>query len=318
MRLSYLFLIASLSLGAIVTGCAWFDEKSEDEEAEVIYNTARKSLMKGSYAAALEKYQKLEKDYPFSPFANAALLETAYASYKSDDAETAATMADKFIKNNPNHPYLDYAYYLKGTAEFNYGKHFLDFLIPRDRTARDPRPLEDSFETFKALYQRFPDSEYREEARRRLVVLRNMLAVYEIRVGLFYYRQGSYVATVNRMKYMLERYDGAQHTPDGLLLMAQAYKRIGSGDLAADTLRVLEYNYPDYAAANVKNLGRVSDREQRSWMSGFSDLTDVILEKLRIKKRYELSSRHSFGCLFSMFRYACLAFSTKRFSGTGR
>lgn len=286
MRLSYLFLTILLVLSLIVSGCSWFDEKSEDEEAEAIYLAARQSLESGSYAAALEKYEKLEKDYPFSPFANAVLLETAYASYKSDDAETAATMADRFIKNNPNHPNLDYAYYLKGLAQFNYGKYFLDFIIPRDRTARDPKPLKDSFESFKTLYQRFPNSEYRQEARRRLVVLRNMLAVYEIRVGLFYYRQGSYVATINRMKYMLERYDGAQHIPDGLLLMAQAYKRIGSDDLATDTIRVLEYNYPNYAASNIKGLGQVSDRERRGWMAGLSDLSDVILEKLRIKKRY--------------------------------
>ena len=279
MRLSYLLFIVSLNLVLLLTGCAWFDDKSEDEEAEVIYTSARASLEKGNYPAALEKYEKLEKDYPFSPFANSALLETAYASYKSDDAETAAVMAEQFIKINPNHPYLDYAYYLKGLAHFNYGKHFLDFIIPRDRTARDPKPLEESFETFKTLYQRFPDSEYREEARRRLVVLRNMLAVHEIRVALFYYRQNSYVATINRMKYMLERYDGAQHTPDGLLLMAQAYKQIGSNDLANDTLRVLEYNYPNYAASNLRGLAQVDAQEQRNWMSGFGDLTDVILEK---------------------------------------
>ena len=286
MRLSYLLFIVSLNLALIVSGCAWFDDEDEDEEAEIIYTSARASLEKGNYPAALEKYQKLEKDYPFSPFANAALLETAYASYKSDDAETAAVTADQFIKNNPNHSYLDYAYYLKGLAYFNYGKHFLDSFIPRDRTARDSQPLEESFETFKTLYQRFPDSEYREEARRHLVVLRNMLAVHEIRVALFYYRQGGYLATVNRMKYMLERYDGAQHTPDGLLLMAQAYKQIGSNDLASDTLRVLEYNYPGYATSNLRGLAQVSEQEQRNWMSGFGDLTDVILEKLRIKKRY--------------------------------
>ena len=141
MRLSYLLFIASLNLALIVSGCAWFDDQSEDEEAEVIYTSARASLEKGNYPAALEKYAKLEKDYPFSPFANSALLETAYASYKSDDAETAAVMAEQFIKINPNNPYLDYAYYLKGLAYFNYGKHFLDSFIPRDRTARDSQPL---------------------------------------------------------------------------------------------------------------------------------------------------------------------------------
>ncbi|MBC6414586.1 MAG: outer membrane protein assembly factor BamD [Chromatiales bacterium] len=286
MRLSYIFLTVLVSLSTIVTGCAWFDDKSEEEEAETIYRTARSSLEKGNYAAALEKYEQLEKNYPFSPFANAALLETAYANYKSDQTEAAATMAAQFIKNNPNHRHLDYAYYLEGLSYFNYGKHFLDFIIPRDRTARDSKPLEDSFFAFKTLYQRFPNSEYREEARRRLVVLRNMLAVHEIRIGLFYYRQGSYVATINRMKYMLERYDGAQHTPDGLLLMARAYSSIGYNDLAEDTLRVLEYNYPAYAASNIKGLAQLAADERRGWMSGLTDLSDRILEQLRIKKRY--------------------------------
>ena len=286
MRLPYLFLLALILFSLIISGCSWFDDKSETEAAEIIYQTARNSLEKGNYSAALEKYQQLEKDYPFSPFANAALLDTAYASYQTDDAETAATMATQFIKDNPNHPNLDYAYYLEGLAHFNYGRHFLDFIIPSDRTARDPKPLEDSFASFKTLYERFPASKYREDARKRLVVLRNMLAVYEIRIGLFYYRQRSYVATINRMKYMLERYDGAQHTPDGLLLMAQAYKKLGSTDLADDTLRVLEYNYPGHTASNIKGLGRVDTDEARGWMSALNDLSDLILEKLRIKKRY--------------------------------
>ena len=287
MRLSYLLFIVSLNLALILGGCSFVDDKSEVNEAEVIYSTARASLEEGKYPAALEKYEKLENDYPFSPFANAALLETAYANYKSGDSETAVEMVDQFIKNNPNNPYLDYAYYLKGLAHFNYGQYFLDFIIPRDRTTRDPKPLEESFAAFKTLYERFPNSEYREEARRRLVILRNMLAVHEIRVALFYYRQGSYIATINRMKYMLERYDGAQHTPDGLLLMAQAYRQIDSNDLASDTIRVLEYNYPNYVTtSDLRELARVSKQEQRNWMSGSDDLSDGILEKLRIPKRY--------------------------------
>ena len=262
-----------------VPGCAMFgdDQEKETREADYLYTTAKASLQNGYYATAIENYQKLETSYPFSRYAQAALLEAAYAHYKIDDNETATVMVERFINNNPNHSHLDYAYYLQGLAYFHYGKNLLNKLIPRDRTAKDPRPLAKSFVAFNHLYDNFPASRYRESAREHLVVLRNLLAVYEMRVADFYLRQGSYVAAVNRIRYMLENYDGAQDTPDALYLMAEAYRRLGADDLAQDTLRVLAHNYPDYLDDDLKRIG-ARDARKRSWLENLSDLADNLLD----------------------------------------
>lgn len=285
MRFTHLLLISLVSF--TISSCAMFNDNDDEvEEARAIYQSAKGSLLNKSYAAALEKYERLERNYPFSPFAQAALIETAYANYKSDDTETAAVLADQFIRNNPNHKHLDYAYYLKGLSYFNYGKTFLEALIPRDRTSKDVEPLTHSFDAFNYLYKNFPNSPYRDDVRRRLVVLRNMLAVHEIRVALFYFKKQSYVATVNRVNYMLERYDGAQHTPDGLSLLARAYEKLGSEDLADDTFRVLKLNYPEYVDRSLKRIAEIDQKQHRGWFAGLNDLADAILEKLRLKARY--------------------------------
>ena len=262
------------------------DEDKETRQADYFYSVAKSSLQNGYYSTAIENYQKLETSYPFSRYAQIALLEASYAHYKVDDNETATIMVERFIKNNPNHPVLDYAHYLKGLAYFHYGKSFLNKLIPRDRTTKDPRPLALSFAAFQHLHENFPDSRYRASAREHLVVLRNLLAMYEMRVAGFYLRQGSYVAAVNRIRYMLEKYDGAQNTPDALYLMAEAYQRLGAADLARDTRRVLAHNYPDYLDDDGKRAGVADERERRGWLTKLGDLADNILDKLRLKPRY--------------------------------
>ncbi len=273
-------LAAALLAGA--SGCATFgdDQDKEARQADYLYTTAKTSLQNGYYATAIENYQKLESSYPFSRYAQAALLESAYAHYKIDDNESATIMVERFIKNNPNHSHLDYAYYLKGLAYFHYGKSLLNKVVPRDRTTKDPRPLAKSFTAFQHLHGNFPGSRYRESAREHLVVLRNLLAVYEIRVADFYLRQGSYIAAVNRIRYMLEKYDGAQNTPDALYLMAEAYRRLGADDLARDTLRVLKHNYPDYLDDDLKKAG-APHLAKRGWLTRLGDLADNLLDKLR-------------------------------------
>ena len=270
-----------------IGGCATFgdDPEKETRQADYLYTTAKASLQNGYYSTAIENYQKLENSYPFSRYAQAALLEAAYANYKIDDNETATVMVERFIKNNPNHPNLDYAYYLKGLAYFHYGKSLLNKLIPRDRTTKDPRPLAKSFIAFEHVHDNFPGSRYRESAREHLVALRNLLAMHEMRVADFYLRQGSYVAAVNRIRHVLEKYDGAQNTPDALYLMAEAYRRLGADDLARDTLRVLAHNYPDYLDDDFKKVG-APGLEKRGWLAKLGDLADNLLDKLRLKPRY--------------------------------
>lgn len=274
-----LAIVATVAVGGCSVG-EWFEQTEASESAAKIYNTAYAHLQEGNYISAIEKYEELEQKHPFSKYARRAIPESAYANYKNEESEKTIALTDRFIKNYPGDPNLDYAYYLKGLTYFNRGKTLLHYIFPRDMSTKSTESLLMAFNTFSELHDKFPDSVYRRDSKIRLLILRNMLAIHEIRVAAFYFKQGSYIATVNRIKYMLEKYEGAQHTADGLYLMAMAYKRIGSHELARDTLRVLKLNYPDILDKNMNYIPQISDEDQNLWFKDIRDMSAVILEKI--------------------------------------
>ena len=280
-------LIPVLLFAVCTAGCtAWFaDDKDEIQQAKALYLRAKSALQNRHYTDALEKYQQLEKTFPFSPYVQNAAVEQAYAHYKTHEYEEVITILDQFIRLNPNHFRIDYVYYLKGLSHYNYAQGPINRILKRDRTNKDPTPMVEAFNSFKYLHEHYPDSPYRNDAWLRLVALRNMLAVHEIRIADYYMRRGAYLAVINRCKYVLENYPGAQHTPEALVLLAEAYRRIGSPTLAKDTRDVLELNDPAFLS-KTNSLGRVSEEQRKHWLEGLQDLSDKILEFLRIKPRY--------------------------------
>ncbi len=279
-------LTAAMLLAAQLTGCAGLTgENDQEQRADDLYFRAKNALRQRNYVDALEKYKQLEASFPFSPHAQNAAVERAFAHYKSHQYEETIALLDQFIKLNPTHPVIDYVYYLKGLAYYNYARGPLNWILKRDRTNKDPTPMIESFTAFKQLRQNYPDSRYGDDAWLRIVALRNMLAVHDIRIADYYMRRRAYLAVINRCKYVLENYPGAQHTPEALTLLAEAYRRTASPDLAQDTLAVLELNYPGFVP-KAGGFGRVSGKDRKNWRSNLKDLADTLLERLRLKPRY--------------------------------
>ena len=276
-------IIALLSMS--VTNCAWFNKQEEDQQAKNLYFRAKNALQQRSYSDALEKYKQLEISFPFSPYAQNAMIEKSYAHYKNHQYEEAIATLNRFIKLNPNHPNIDYVYYLKGLSHYNYAQGPINWILKRDRTNKDPTTMIDAFSAFKRLHKNYPNSHYNNDAWLRIVVLKNMLAVHEIRIADYYMRRRAYLAVINRCKYVLEHYQGAQHTPEALILLAEAYQHIGSPDLARDTLEVIELNYPGFTQ-RTRRFGKVSAADKKNWFSNLQDLTGTLFERLRIKPRY--------------------------------
>lgn len=274
-------------LAACTTGCAaWSDDdRTEEQRAEDLYFRAQSALRQSNFTDALEKYKQLETSFPFSRYAKRAAIESAYAHYKNYQYEEAIVILDQFIKLNPGHPNLDYVYYLKGLSYYNYGQNPINRILKRDPTSKDPTPLREAFDTFKRLRQNYPDGIYSEDAWLRIVALRNILAVHEIRVADYYMRRQAYLAVINRCKYVLEYYPDARHTPEALALLAEAYLRVGSADLARDTLEVLKMNYPG-SARTTGGFARVSKKDRKTWFSKMEDMTDTLLNRLRPQSRY--------------------------------
>jgi outer membrane protein assembly factor BamD len=243
-------LITTTLLLLYLGGCGLLpDEVDEtaDWTAAQLYAEAKDNLLEKDYEQAIKLYETLQARYPFGRYAQQAQIEIAYAYYRYDEPEQAIAAADRFIKLHPKHPNVDYVYYLKGLANFNRGIGVLERWVPSKSYERDPGATSRSFYDFEDLVRTFPESKYAEDARQRMVYLRNNLAAYELAVARYYVRRGAHVAALNRAKYVVEHYQRTPAVPDALEVVVDTYRVLGMEDLAADAERVLVANYPDLA-----------------------------------------------------------------------
>lgn len=236
---------------AFFSGCSWLPEPKDETEgwsASRIYSAGKNALNEGDYETAVRYFEILESRYPFGRYAQQAQLEVAYAYYKYDEPESAIAAADRFIKLHPRHPHVDYAYYLKGLANFNRNSGLVERLFPQDPSTRDPASARQAFFDFRELVQKYPQSRYAQDAAKRMHYLRNNLAQHEVNVAKYYLRRGANVAAANRAEYVVEHYDGSAMVPEALTVMSEAYRNMDMEQLAADAERVLNANYPNYTA----------------------------------------------------------------------
>jgi outer membrane protein assembly factor BamD len=253
MKKYYLLLILALTS---LSGCSTFNtdpipDPEDGWAVERLYSEAKKALDDEEYPIAIKYYNLLEARFPFGEYAQQSLIDTAYAHYKADDPENALATIDRFIRVYPLNPNLDYAIYLRGLINFTRDIGLVEKYIPRDETQRDPGAAQFALQDFTNLINRYPNSQYSEDASQRIVYLRNRLAQHEVNVAHFYLRRGAYIAALNRGKYVIENYQRTPAMPEALFIMAKAYKILELDDLSEDTIRVLEINYPDYPDINA-------------------------------------------------------------------
>ena len=249
-RILVLFLVIQLS------GCAfgWLrtdkrGENTTDWSVEQFYSEAQSDLENGDYKSAVRFFIALEARYPYGRYAQQAQLEVGYAHYKEGDEAKAVIAANRFIRLHPNHPNVDYAHYIKGLATFNDEKGLAGYVMKRwlnqKMSERDPIASRASFESFKELVTRYPDSKYRPDALKRMNYLVNAVAMGEIYVARYYLKRGAYVAAVNRAQHALEEYPQTAATKYALAIMVYAYDELGMTDLRDDAERVLKKNFPE-------------------------------------------------------------------------
>lgn len=263
----------SLALIAVLwlSGCAIFGKPTELDETkgwqvQRIYAAAEEKMNSRDYQAAVKYFQILESRYPHGRYATQSQLEVAYAYYKVGDPTACIAAADRFIKLHPNHPNIDYAYYLKGLANFN-ERGVVEKLTEQQISDRDPKSLRESFLAFKELVTRYPESRYTKDATLRMTYLVNMLADHELHVARYYMKRQAYVAALNRAKYVLEFYPETPSVEEALVIMISAYDLLGITDLKNDTFRVLQTNYPDSPM-----LGKGVPDDKRVWWKFWESL----------------------------------------------
>ena len=238
-----LLLIASLPLALFA--CAGSDERvSEVQNITEAYQNAKTSIERGNYRRGIQVFEAIQARYPFSDLSRQIQLELMYAYYRSGRKEQAVEAAETFMRENPIHPRVDYALYIKGLAYYEETPGILERWFKKDVSKRPPKDVDLAYSSLRQLVERFPASQYAPDAEERLIAIKNRLADYENHVADYYLRRGAYVAALNRARAALEQFNGAAGNARSLRIMAAAYEELGMADLAADTRRVLEANFP--------------------------------------------------------------------------
>ena len=235
-----------------ISGCARLKGAFKDKDANegvpvtTLYDKGHQEMVDGSWSDAITVYKRLVAQYPYGPYTEQALIETAYAQFKSGQNEEAISSIDRFIRTYPTHRNIAYLYYLRGLVNSNRDTIFLQRVWTLDASRRDLSTPLQAYNDFKIVAERYPNSRYAADAREHMVGLRNMFARHELDVALYYLRRGAWVAAANRATYMIETYPQAAQQDDAVAILAEAYTRLGNTTLAADARRVLEKNNPQH------------------------------------------------------------------------
>jgi outer membrane protein assembly factor BamD len=253
--------------GAVLAACSSTGEEKFDEtrnwSAERLYREGKSELTGGGYKKAIDYYQKLQARYPYGKYAQQAQLELTYALYKDQEPVLALAEADRFVKLYPDNSNVDYAYYLKGLINFNEDLGIFGGISNQDMSERDPKAAVESFEAFRDLVTRFPDSRYTPDAYARMKYLVNALAFNEVHVADYYLRRKAYIAAVNRAQFVVNNYPKTPAVEASLAIMVRAYDAMGLTDLRDDTHRLLTLNFPN--SKLTASTASLAGRQERKW-----------------------------------------------------
>lgn len=254
----------SLLLAALlaVSGCSSppKEDPNSVQAVEKLYAEAKDEMASGAYDRAAKLFERVEGRAAGTLLAQQAALDLAYSQYRSGERAQALATIDRFVRLNPSSPALDYAYYLRGVINFNDNLGIMAAISRQDLSERDPQASREAFQSFRQVVDQFPQSRYAADARLRMDYIVNALADYELHVARYYFRRGAYVAAVNRAQTVIQEYPRTPATEEALYVMVTCYEQLGLDTLRADTLRVLEKNFP-----NSRHLREGLRQRERAW-----------------------------------------------------
>ncbi|MEM5516649.1 outer membrane protein assembly factor BamD [Henriciella sp. AS95] len=237
LKSSSLLVIATATLA--VSACS-SSRKARDlayveRPVEALYNAGAEELDKRDYISAIELFNEVERQHPYSEWARRSTLMSAYASYRSRRYDDAVSTAQRYLSLNPAGQGAPYAYYI---ISLSYFQQIVD-------VGRDQKTTELALAALNDVVRRFPQTDYARDAEVKIDMVRDQLAGKEMEIGRWYLRRNEHLAAVNRFKTVVEDFDTTTHTPEALHRLVEAYLSLGLRDQAVAAASVLGYNYPN-------------------------------------------------------------------------
>ena len=256
----WLAVIVSCTLAFSACSSAPKEDPNSTAAVERLYADAKDDMASGSFDKAIKTLERVEGRAAGTLLAQQAVLDLAYAQYRTAERASALATLDRFIKQYPSSPALDYAFYLRGLVNFNDNLGILGSLAQQDLSERDQQASRDAYQSFKQLVTQFPQSRYADEGRGRMNYIVNALANYEVHVARYYLRRGAFLAAANRALQVVQEYPQTPANEEALFIMQLSYERLGLEQLRADTERVFKQNFPTsrFSAEGIRQT-------QRAW-----------------------------------------------------
>ncbi len=220
-------------------------EKVPDKSAQALFSDAREALDSGLYQKAIQILSAIDSRFPFGPISHQVQLDLLYAYYKTGNADQGIALADRFLRLNPTHPNVDYVYYMRALINLDTEENLFQSMAGIDRSDRDPSASREAFNDLRTLVERYPESKYGADARKRMISIKSRLAKYELAVAKFYFKREAYVSAANRGRYIVEYYAPSPEVEDALVVMIESYDKLGLTELLTNAKQVLAANYPD-------------------------------------------------------------------------
>lgn len=256
--------IACTAAVLLIAACHGLPQKTDETAAwpnAKLYTEAQDALNGSDWGKCAKYFEALEGRDPFGHFAQQAQINVAYCNWKDSETAAADQAVDRFIQLHPDHPDIPYAYYLKGMIHFNDDLGLFGRFSGQDMSERDPKSLRESYDAFKVVVDKYPNSKYAPDAAQRMRYIVNALASHEVHAADYYYRRGAYVAAINRAQLAIKEYKNAPAIEDALHIMMLSYQKLNEPQLADDTKRVLAGTFPD----SPYITGHARPGKEKSW-----------------------------------------------------
>ena len=232
----------------LIAGCAKNGQEYDPTanwNAERLFQDGKEEMNAANWKLAKERFLAVETRFPLGVYAQQAMINLAYSQWKDKEPELALATLARFQQQYPNHPATDYVLYLKGMINFTPPSAVFASITRQNPGERDPKALRQSYIAFNELIDRFPESRYTVDARKRGAWLVNTMAENEKFVARYYYDRYAYVAAINRAQIVITDFQGVPAAEEALYIMMMSYEKLGMTDLRNDTERVLLANFPN-------------------------------------------------------------------------
>jgi outer membrane protein assembly factor BamD len=229
-----------------LSGCSLF-QKGNQESEQALYERASSQLENRNYTLAIDSLEQLESRFPFGRYAKQLQLDLMYARYMSNDHAQALLDADRFTRLNPDHPSVDYAWYLRGMSYYRLYEQNAGITGRGDLAQRSQAQGESAFDALSRFIARFPDSEYREDAIDTMIIVKDSLARHELIVADYYMRRDAWVAAAERAQVVRQHFHGVSAQGDALVVLIESYDKLGLEQDRQQALAALKRDHPNHA-----------------------------------------------------------------------